>query len=95
MDIKFVSLNELYERLSPALNSKVNEFARKKYSYIKKEDIWNYLKDNKWLNSNALSLAEMVDDILNCSNLEVDKYVKNQLKNQVRNAYFNDLDNLL
>jgi len=95
MDIRFSSLNELYERLGPALNSKVNELIRNKYNYIKKEDIWNYLKNSKWLHSSNLSLAEMVNDILNCSDYEIDKYVKDQLKNQNRTAYFNDLDNLL
>lgn len=95
MDIKFSSLNELYERLVPALNSKVNELVRSKYNYIKKEDIWNYLKDKKWAHANNLTLAGMVDNVLNCNSYELDRYVKSKVKEQSRTAYFNDLDNLL
>jgi hypothetical protein len=95
MDIKFNSLNELYERLIPALTCKVNELRREKMTYIKKEDIWNYLKDSKWLHANYLTLADMVDDILNCNNYEIDKYVKDRVKSETREAYFDNLDNLL
>jgi hypothetical protein len=46
-DIKFTSLQELYNRLEPALSAKVSEIKRQKISYIKKADIWNYLKTYK------------------------------------------------
>ncbi len=95
MDLGFSSLNELYERLIPALNVKVNELIRNKYNYIKKEDIWNYLKDNKWSNARNLTLADMVDDILYCDNIELDKYLKSKMNDQTREVHFEDLDNLL
>ncbi|MDD3821915.1 MAG: post-transcriptional regulator [Bacilli bacterium] len=95
MDIKFNSITELYTRLQPALNSKRKELLRDNYHYIKNEDIWNYLKDNKWVQDRNLSLAEMVDDVLSCQNEAIDKYVKERLKKQDRKAYFNDLEGLL
>jgi len=45
MDIEFNSAGELYERLKPALKSKVSELRKFGYDYLKSEDIWNYLKE--------------------------------------------------
>ena len=95
MDIEFSSLTELYDRIKPALNSKRKELERENLGYIQIEDIWNFLKERKWFQSRNLSLAEMVDDILNCHNYEIDMYVKEKLRVQERTATFNDLDNLL
>lgn len=83
MDLEFNSLKELYERLLPALNTKVMELKRNDLDYIKKEDIWNYLKDTKWISSNNLLLYQMVDDILNLDNYEIDEYVKNEIRKKV------------
>ncbi len=54
MDITFNSLEELYERIKPALRAKRAEMHRQGFKYIKKEDIWNYLKEIKWKNSKNL-----------------------------------------
>lgn len=83
MDIEFNSIKELYERLLPALNTKVTELRRNDLDYIKKEDIWNYLKDKKWSKANNLLLYEMVDDILNLDNYEIDEYVKEEIRKKV------------
>lgn len=83
MDIEFNSIKELYERLLPALNTKVTELKRYDLDYIKKEDIWNYLKDKKWSKANNLLLYEMVDDILNLDNYEIDEYVKEEIRKKV------------
>ena len=63
-EIKFTSLNELYERVLPALSSRKEEIKRMKVTYVKEEDIWNYLKETKWKNSGNLTLIDMVNDIL-------------------------------
>ena len=63
---------------------------REGYSYIKCEDIWNYLKEVKWRNSNDLSLAEMVSDILNTDNIIIDQHLKKALSRQIREAYFGE-----
>lgn len=83
MDIEFNNVKELYERLKPALNTKVTELKRNDLDYIKIEDIWNYLKDSKWSSANNLLLYQMVDDILNLDNEEIDEYVKEQIRKKV------------
>ena len=83
MDIEFNSVKELYERLIPALNTKLVELKRNDLDYIKIEDIWNYLKEFKWSKANNLLLYQMVDDILNLDNNEIDEYVKEEIRKKV------------
>lgn len=83
MDIEFNDVKELYQRLTPALNTKVTELKRNDLDYIKVEDIWNYLKVSKWQNANNLLLYQMVDDILNLDNTEIDEYVKGEIRKKV------------
>ena len=78
-NIKFNSLQELYERLIPALETKVNELKKNGIKYISVSDIWEYLKINKWSKSANLTLSECVDDILNTSDIEYKKYLKTKL----------------
>lgn len=88
MDIGFNSLNELYERLRPALTTKVGEMHRNGYKYIKEEDIWNYLKEVKWQKSIDLGLFQMVSDVLNTDDATIDYYLKEKLNLQNRKLYF-------
>lgn len=83
MDIEFSNIKELYDRLKPALKSKVEELKRNDLDYIKSEDIWNYLKITKWSKANNLLLYQMVDDILNLDNNEIDEYVKNNIRKKI------------
>ena len=84
MDFEFGSLKELYDRLTPALITKCNEMKRVGYTYIKEEDIWNFLKESKWKQAINLSLHEMVNDVLNTDNVIIDKYMKDKLSKQER-----------
>ncbi|MFV0249644.1 MAG: post-transcriptional regulator [Bacilli bacterium] len=88
MDITFNSVEELYIRVKPALITKKQEMKRNSFEYVKEEDIWNYLKENKWKNSKNLSLYEMTDNILNADNFLIDAYLRNKLSRQTRNVYF-------
>ena len=90
MDVEFTSLEELYNRLKPALTAKVSEMKKFGYSYIKEEDIWNYLKEIKWINSKNLLLFEMVQDVLNAENSIIDDYLKKKLNSNDRKIYFNE-----
>ena len=80
MDIEFNSIKELYDRLKPALNSKVNELKRYDIDYVKANDIWNYLKETKWKMAKNLLLCDMVDDILSLDNQVIDNYVKEEIR---------------
>ena len=90
MDIEFTSLEQLYNRLRPALTAKASEMKKSGYSYIKEEDIWNYLKEVKWINSKNLLLFEMVQDVLNAENSIIDDYLKQKLNSNDRKIYFNE-----
>ena len=79
MDLQFNSLQELYNRIKPALITKQNEMKRNGYNYIKVEDIWNYFTEVKWKKANNLDLCDMVADILNTSNFLIDNYIRKNL----------------
>ena len=90
MEVEFNSLEELYNRIKPALITKRNEMNRNGYKYIKIEDIWNYLKEIKWKKAKDLSLYEMVSDVLNVDDLLIDDYLKQKLNLKNREIYFKE-----
>ena len=90
-EIKFKSLQELYDRILPALKSRARELHKKGMNYIHEEDIWNYLKRYKWTSSRSLDLGDMVNDIFNVEVHELDSYVKNEFKNYRRDVNREDL----
>lgn len=74
---------ELFNILSGAFNVKLR-LINKEYNYIKKIDIWNYLKINKWCKDKNLSLSEMVNDIIKVDITKVDIFLKQHLKDEER-----------
>lgn len=91
MDVVFNSLEELYQRIKPALTTKKEEMRRNGYVYIKEEDIWNYLKEVKWVNSKNLSLYQMTCDILDTNDEVIDQYLRKKLNFKNRKVYFDEL----
>ena len=79
---EYKSQKELYLALVPALNVKMRIIKNSEYSYIKKEDIWNYLRTNKWCKDIDLCISEMVDDIINVEEKLIDKYLKDKLNKE-------------
>lgn len=75
-EIKFNSLNELYQRLIPALRVRVTELKREKLPHIKEEDIWNYLVDKVWVNKKSLEMCELVNDILKTDTIKLIEYTR-------------------
>jgi len=70
-DIKFSSLSELYNKLKPALNTKVTDLKRHDIKHIGPQDIWLYLKNHYWHGVDNLTLGDMVNDILSTPNQEL------------------------
>ncbi len=70
---------DLFIKLGPCFNTKIKELNREGIDYIKKEDIWNYLKMNKWKDEYPY-LSDMVADILNLDNHVLKGYVDNYIK---------------
>lgn len=87
---EFRTLEELYQRIRPALTTKKEEMHRSGYVYIKEEDIWNYLKEIKWINSKNLSLYDMTCDILNTEDNIIDEYLRQKINLKNRKIYFNE-----
>ena len=71
MDLKFNNVQELYELLLPALETKEIQLRRNDYLGLSKKDIFNYLKNSKWKDIRSLKLYQMVDDILELDNDEL------------------------
>ena len=90
MEVEFNSLEELYNRIKPALLTKQREMKRNAYDYIKIEDIWNYFKEIKWKKTVGLSISMMVDDVLNTNNSAIDTYLKQKLNLMDRTLYFKE-----
>ena len=90
MDITFNSLEELYRRVKPALMTKKEQMRRNGYVYIKEEDIWNYLKEVKWLDYKNLSLYQMTCDILDTDDMIIDEYLRKKLNLKNRKVYFDE-----
>ena len=76
-EIKFKSITDLYKRLYPALVTKKEELNLQKLN-VSELELWNYLKDTKWINSTDLVLADMVSDIFN---LDIELFIKSRNKN--------------
>lgn len=92
MDLEFKNLKQLYARVKPALTTKKTEMNRMGFSYIKEEDIWNYLKEVKWVRTNNLSLYEMVSDILNTDNYLIDNHLREKLNLKKRRPNLEEQD---
>lgn len=91
-DIVFDNVFDLYNRIKPALKSKMKELKREKLDYIKEEDIWNYLIKTKWQSAKGLVLCDVVNDILNVENKKIDEYVKENNKKRKEELLMEELD---
>ena len=94
--VEFKSLRELYDRVSPALYSKVKEVRNLGFKYITEKDIWNYLVEKLWKNKVNLELHELISDIINCDNLMLNDYVMNILNSlKDKEDIITDKENLM
>ena len=85
-DIKFKSLEELYKRLIPAFNVKINDLRRNNIKNIQSEDLWNYLRKNTLIAKifylyfyYGLTIVE-ISKSLNISESSVKNYLYRTLK---------------
>lgn len=79
MENKINSQMELYKKIKPALRTKKHELVASGIKIVTEKDIWDYNKENKWRNARGLSLAMMVDDVLNTNNNIYQEYVLKKL----------------
>ena len=79
-NLQFNSINDLYQRIYPSLNTKICELKRIKINYLTEKDIWNYCIKEKWNNKSNLRIHELVDDILNLDPLRLTEFYKINIK---------------
>ena len=79
-DIRFKSLEELYKKLLPAFKVKIKDLKRNNIKNIEPIDLWECLKVSSLQNRSNLTLAEMVDDIINISDGVVVDFVLSNRK---------------
>ena len=77
--VEFKSLKELYNRVKPALYSKLKEVRNIGFKYVTQNDIWNYLIENVWTDKVDLELHELISDILHADNYDINEYVMKKL----------------
>lgn len=59
---------KLFNRVKPALKSKIKEIKRLGINNISEYFLFEYLKNNIWKQKENLTLGEIVNDILMCDN---------------------------
>lgn len=74
---EFNSIEELYQRVLPALSTRVQEL-RNVGVELEINDIWSYLITNKWRFGIDLTLFDVVNDILNTDYSKILEYSKNK-----------------
>lgn len=62
--MEFNSIEDLYERVLPALTIKICELQTTKKIYINEKDLFDELRKKKWMSSKNLTLSDIVNDIL-------------------------------
>lgn len=78
--IEFKSAKELYDRVLPALYSKVKELRNLGFKYVTEKDIWNYLVNSTWKTKRNLQLHDLISDILYADNYKLNDYVMDKMK---------------
>lgn len=81
-NIEFKSASELYNRVTPALYSKVRELKNLGFRNINERDVWSYLVNNDWNEKVDLQLNDIISDILYCDNNKLNDYVINKLNSK-------------
>jgi hypothetical protein len=72
--------SDLYNKLKPALRTKKHEMYLEGFKVVREIDIWNCCKELYWKKSINLSLASMVNDILNTKTDDYEKYMMSIIK---------------
>lgn len=82
-DNYFNSIDDIYKRVLPAINTKLDELKRINFN-VRNIDIWDYCVNCIWKNKNDLRIYEMVSDILNIDELKIRDFINN------RNGEYNE-----
>ena len=79
-EIVFRSVEELYNRVLPALYSKRKEINSLGFKLVTEKDIWNYLVENEWKTKRNLELHDLINDIFYVDNIKINDYCVPQIE---------------
>jgi hypothetical protein len=79
-EIVFRSVEELYNRVLPALYSKRKEINSLGFKLVTEKDIWNYLVENEWKEKRNLELHDLINDIFYVDNIKINDYVMRKVE---------------
>lgn len=82
MENKITNQTELYKKLGPALRTKRHELILNGIKFVKEIDIWNYNKEHNWMFAKGLTIASMVNDILNTNDRLYEEYVLKKINKE-------------
>ncbi len=86
---------ELYQKILPALKTKISNLKEFGYEYITEEDVLKYLIENVWEEDKEMAIDEIIADILNTPNYLIKDYlIEQSLKKKNKNKK-TDIDSLL
>ena len=68
---RFKTIEELYQRVLPALRIKVKDMKLEKLALIDEKSLWDYFCNKKWRIQKSITLGEMIDDILNTDSFQI------------------------
>lgn len=79
-EIVFRSVEELYNRVLPALYSKRKEINSLGFKLVTEKDIWNYLVEKEWKTKKNLELHDLINDIFYVDNIKINDYVMKKVE---------------
>lgn len=86
MENKFNNQNELYMKVMPALKTKKNEMRLQGIKFVREIDLWEYNKEYNWRKAKGLTLASIVNDILNTDSKLYEEYVLKKFEDSDSNG---------
>ena len=81
----FGTLIDLYNRVLPALKSKVKELKQNHITFVTEKDVWDCLRKKKWNGESDLTLYDIVNDILFVDEKEVVNYLNYKNRKKAEN----------
>lgn len=82
MENVFTSQKDLFNKVRPALNTKKSELDLNGIKYVTVNDIWKYNIENNWKDAKGLTLAKIVNDILNTEDKKYSEYALKKINNK-------------
>lgn len=89
MENKFTTQNDLYIKVLPALKTKKNEMIREGIKMVREIDLWEYNKEFTWRKAKGLTLASIVNDILNTDSKLYEEYIVRRYRERDENGSTN------